>query len=124
MMKRILLLVCIIAFTCACSIYHINSEEVTTNFHPPKESSSEVAHLENVSQAYEIVGFITVNSERNKTMEQIFAEMKREAAVLGGDAIIDIKSDATGSWKKIPPQKLLGNAYVRANFTGTIIAFE
>jgi hypothetical protein len=50
--------------------------------------------------------------------------MKREAAMLGGDAITNIQQYAGGIWKKIPPQKLLGNAYIRANFTATVVAYQ
>lgn len=47
--------------------------------------------------------------------------MKREAAILGGDAITDIQSDATGTWKRLPIQKTIGNAYVRSNYTAEVV---
>ncbi len=50
--------------------------------------------------------------------------MKREAAILGADAITNIQSDATGAWKKLPAQEVVGNGYVRANFTATAIVFK
>ena len=57
-------------------------------------------------------------------MDQIIEKLKREAAVLGADAITDIKTDSTGTWKKLPLQHVLGNAYVRANFTATAVVFK
>lgn len=124
MKKNLILLAGIIFLASACSFYNINSEEVTSKFYPPKESSDQVAYLDNVTQAHEIIGFVTVNAERHQSMDEITEKMKHEAAMLGGDAITNITTDASGAWKKVPPQKLLGNAYVRANFTATVVAFQ
>lgn len=121
MIKRILSLSAVVLLTASCSIYHINSEEVSTSFYPSKTSASEVDFLDSVSQQHEVLGFITVNTERNKRMQDVIAQMKREAAVMGADAITNITSDATGTWKKVPVQKLFGNAFVRANFTATAV---
>ena len=122
-MKKTILLLTLSIFVSGCSIYRINSEEVTSNYHPSKKPE-QVQFLEETSDSYEIVGFVTINSERNQNFEEIVEKMKKEAAVLGGDAIINITTNATGTWKKLPAQKFVGNAYVRANYSATVIVFK
>jgi hypothetical protein len=122
-MKKIICLIVLSIFASGCSIYRINSEEVTSTFHPSKKPE-QVQYLEETSKEYEIVGFVTINSERNQSFEEVIEKMKKEAGVLGGDAIINITTNATGTWKKLPAQKFVGNAYVRANFSATVIVFK
>ena len=62
----------------------------------------------------------SVELESCKIKEGI-EKMKSEAAILGGEAITDIQSDATGLWKRLPAQRTIGNAYVRANFTASVV---
>jgi len=123
MIKRPLFLIVLICAVSACSIYRVNSEEVTTNFYVSKSDPSLVEYVENVIRPHEVIGFITVNTERRQGMEQVLGKMKKEAAILGGDALTNMTSNATGSWKKVPIQKLMGNAYIRANFTATVIGY-
>lgn len=124
MKKNLTLLLGIIFLASACTLYRIESEEIASTFYQPKESDDQVTYLENVSQPHEIIGFVTVNAERNQSMEEVIKRMRHEAAVLGGDAITNITTNASGSWQKVPPKKLLGNAYVRANFTATVVVFK
>ncbi len=122
MTKTIIILLCVVFLTSSCSIYRVNFEEVTGNYYSATKPE-DVQVVEQVSQPHEIVGFITVNTERNQKMEDVLYRMKTEAAKLGGDAITNIQSNATGSWKKVPAQNLVGNAYVRANFSASVVAF-
>ena len=122
-MKKTILLLTLSIFVSGCSIYRINSEEVTSNYYPSKKPE-QVQVLEETSDSYEIVGFVTINSERNQNFEEIVEKIKKEAAVLGGDAIINITTNATGTWKKLPAQKFVGNADVRANYSATVIVFR
>ncbi|MCA9398438.1 MAG: hypothetical protein KC618_01730, partial [Candidatus Omnitrophica bacterium] len=108
----------------ACSIYHINSEDVSSDFYYPKASINDVVYIENIQEKHEVIGFITVNTERNQRLSEVMQKLKREAAILGADAITDIKSDATGQWKKLPAQEIIGNGYVRANFTASAVVFK
>ena len=126
MAKNIYLLGILIFLTSACSIYNVDSQNISANYYPAKKSANEVSYLEKVDQPNEIIGYVTINTERiqGEKMEDIIGKMKREAAILGADAITDIKTDATGDWKKLPAQKIVGNAYVRANFTATAIVFK
>ena len=126
MPNNILLVITLLFLTSGCSIYHVDSDQTSTNYFPAKKSANDVLYLEKVDEPNEIIGYVTVNTERihSETMEDIISKMKREAAILGADAITEIKTDATGEWKKLPAQKLVGNAYVRANFTATAIIFK
>lgn len=122
MKKNIILWTALLFLTSACSVYHIDSQETTTNFYPSK-NPTQVEYLETVSKPHEVIGTVTVNAERSRPMDEILQKLRREAAILGGDVITDIKTDASGTWKKLPPQKLLGNAYIRANTTATVVVF-
>ncbi|MBF0533201.1 MAG: hypothetical protein HQL23_08950 [Candidatus Omnitrophica bacterium] len=126
-MKKIILWGCfifLIGATAACSFYNVNSEDVSETFYPEKKSAEDVVYLEQVDRPYEIIGYVTVNTERRQGMDEVMARMKREAAMLGGDAITNIKSDASGLWKKLPAQSLIGNAYIRANITAAVIVYK
>ena len=114
-----------------CTVYQIDSKDTTQNFYPPKKSIDEVAYMEKVDKPYEEIGIVTVTTERRQTLEDVLPKLKQEAAILGGDIITDIQTDATGSWKKavsvwkkIKLQKLLGNAYVRANYTARVLVLK
>ena len=94
------------------------------SYYPSKKSASEVAYLEKITTPHDIIGYVTVNTERRQQIEDVLEKMKREAAILGADAITDIQTNASGQWKKLPGQALLGNAYIRANFTATAVIFK
>lgn len=120
-----LVFVSMIVFLSSCALYTVDSKDVSTNFYPPKDSSRDVEYLENVTRPHEIIGYVTVNAERNQGLEEVLERMRREAAILGGDAITDIRTNGgTGKWAQIKPKELLGNAHVRANFIGTVVAFK
>jgi len=107
-----------------CSIYHVNSVDTSEDYYPSKQFSSDVVYLEKVDKAHTVIGNVTVNTERRWTINDVLDKMKREAAIMGGDAITGIKTDASGSWKKLPAQGLIGNAYVRANFSCDVVVFN
>lgn len=108
----------------ACTLYHIDSKDITTNYYPSKQSINDVAYLESIDKPHEIIGLITVNAERRQTMEEVMVKIKREAAILGGDIITNIKTDATGYWKSLPAQNFIGNGYIRANFTAVVAIYK
>lgn len=124
MIKNVVALIAFVLLTSSCSIYHIHSVDSTDNYYPSK-SAGEVAYLEEIDEDYAIIGTVTVNGERKqRSIDDILVKMKREAAILGGNAITDIQSDATGVWKRLPVQQTIGNAYVRANYTASVVIFE
>ena len=125
-MKRYLIfLLGILFFTTACSLYQIDSESTSFDYYPSKSSKNDVVYLETVNQPFKIISHVTVNAERNQTKENVMDRLKHEAAVLGGDAITHITTNAgTGKWAKMKPKKLFGNANVRENYVADVIVFE
>ena len=124
MKKNIFYLLPLMFVFSACSIYHVNSEDTATDFYPSKISADQVVYMEKIDRPHEIIGYITVNTERIQPMNEVIEQMKREAAILGADAITDIHTDANGVWKKLPAQKFLSNGYVRANFRAAAVVFK
>ncbi|MCK5180228.1 MAG: hypothetical protein KAR32_11920, partial [Candidatus Omnitrophica bacterium] len=107
MIKNVVALIAFVLLTSSCSIYHIHSVDSTDNYYPSK-SAGEVAYLEEIDEDYAIIGTVTVNGERKqRSIDDILVKMKREAAILGGNAITDIQSDATGVWKRLPVQQTI-----------------
>ena len=123
MIKNITALIAFVLITSSCSIYHINSVDSGDTFYPAK-AIDEVVYLEEITEDHQIIGTVTVNGERKqRNIDDVIIKMKREAAILGGDAITDIQSDATGVWKRLPVQQTIGNAYIRANYTAAVVIF-
>ena len=120
MMKKIASLITLVLLTSSCSIYHITSTNTTDDYYPANETG-DVVYLDRIDDTYTIIGIVTVNAERRQRLNDVIEKIKREAAILGGEAITDIQSDATGPWKRLPIQKTIGNAYVRANFTASVV---
>ena len=106
-----------------CSLYTVSSEETTPDYYASKSSPNEVLYVENVTQPHHDIGYVIVNTERRNNLDQVLDKLKREAAILGADAITNIQTDATGFWKKLPGQRLLRNAYIRHNFRATMVIF-
>lgn len=124
MMRTIGALICCVFAISGCSLYSIDSEEVTTNFYTSKTADNQVEYVETITRPHEVIGFVTVNAERNQKMPEIMARIRHEAAVIGGDAFTNITTNASGSWKKVPPQRLLKNAYIRANYSATVVIYK
>jgi hypothetical protein len=127
MKKHFLLLISATVLTgllTGCTIYQIDSSDSTENFYPAKTAIDQVQYLEKVDRAVEEIGIVTVTTERRQSLEDVLPKLKQEAAVLGGDAITDVKNDATGTWKKIRPKKLFGNAYIRETYSAKVLIFK
>lgn len=107
-----------------CSLYNINFEDTSDMSHPAKSAPSDVVYLENVSRPSEIIGYVTVSTERRTPIEEVIQKLKPQAALLGGDAITDIQSDASGFWKRPGISKILGNAYIRINYRAQVVVFK
>ncbi len=125
-MKHLTTLLLITVLSCtSCSIYHINSDQqVFLEDRNANRDPQEIEVLENVSRAHKVLGTIVLNTERNEDMYSILWRMKKEAVVMGGDAITNLKVNATGFWEKMPFKKLTANGYIRANFTVDVVAYE
>src|SRR5437773_335548 len=102
-----------------CRFYSVNSEEVTDNYYAPKKAD-EVAYLEDVKDPHEVIGFVTVNTERRNKMQDVIEKMKREAATLGGDAITNITRKTPGGGeeklKMAGLKKFFENGSIRTTF--------
>lgn len=106
-----------------CSIYRIDSQDTTLDFYPPKASAKDVIYLEKVDKPYEVIGVISLDAERTRPMDDILEKMRYEAAILGGDAITDIRPgiNETNS-KKL---KLgLASAGIRVRYVAKVIKFK
>ena len=123
-MKKIFLLLSSVVVLTGCTLYQIDSRDTTDNFYTPKTDIGQVQYLEKVDRAYEEIGVVTVTTERRQSLKDVLPKLQQEAAILGGDAITDVQTDATGTWKKIKPQKLLGNAYIRETYSAKVIIFK
>ena len=111
-------------FLTGCSLYHINFEDVSNISYPAKSSVSQVVYLERVDRPHEVIGYVTVNTERRTPLKEVIEKLKPQAAILGGDAITNIELNASGFWKKPIISKVLGNAYIRANYRAQVVAFK
>ena len=105
-----------------CSFYNIDSQDTTLDFYPPKASPDKVVYLEKVDQPHEVIGIVTVDAERNRPFDEVVAKMKYEAAILGGDAITDVRRDIGEGTKKT--EKFLSNAYIRLRYTAKVVVFK
>ena len=124
-MKKIFLLLISAVVLTGCTIYQIDSKDTSSNFYAPKTSIDEIQYLEKVDRAYDIIGEVSVTTERRQTLSDALPKLKQEAAVLGGDAITHITTNAgTGKWARIKPKKLFGNANVRINYVADVIVFK
>ena len=130
MKKLHLLILGLTFFLSSCSLYQIDSEETTYDFYPSKTSPDEILYLENVNRPHEAIGQVRVNTERVQKdidgvgFESILLRLKREAAVMGGDAITNIHTDTgTGKWAKNKP-KMFNKANVRVNYIADVIVFD
>lgn len=120
----IILFALIVSASSGCSMYHISSEETSTSYYPSKTTLAEVEYVTEIQRPHEVIGYVIVNAERRQKINEVIDKMKREAAVLGGDVITNIQTDATGEWKVLPGQEILKNAYVRSNFKGMVAVIK
>jgi hypothetical protein len=112
------------AFSSGCTVYQIDSKDTSQEYYVPKTSIDEVAYIEKVDKPYTEIATVTVTTERVQTMEDVLPKLKQEAGMLGADAITDVSCDATDLWKKYAPQKVMGNAYIRATYTAKAIVWQ
>jgi uncharacterized lipoprotein YajG len=121
--KKFIFLLAACLVLIGCSFYNIDSQDTTLDFYPPKASPDKVVYLEKVDQPHEVIGIVTVDTERNRPFEEVVAKMKYEAAILGGDAITDVRRDVgEGAGKK--PEKFLSNAYIRIRYIAKVAVFK
>ncbi len=130
-MIRLFLILFLMAFSSGCSVYQIDSKETSQEFYPPKKGIDEVSYVEKVDKPFEQIGIVTVTTERRQTLEDVLPKLKQEAAILGGDIITDIQTNSTGSWQKMTALTwkkfnlhVLGNAYIRAQYSAKVLVLK
>ncbi len=97
-----------------CTFYHVNAEEVGRTSTRSKKSPADIQYLETVTVPYEVLGQVSVETERRNSKEEVIEKMKRDAAMMGGDAITNIvQNDAPSPITRI-----------RTHYTGTVIVFK
>ncbi len=123
-MRKIFLMFILAGVLTGCSIYQIDFRNTSEDSYPSKTGIDQVLYMEKVDKPFKEIGVATVTTERRQALEDVLPKLRQEAAILGGDAITDVQSDATGIWKKIKPHKLFGNAYIRATYSAKVIVFK
>ena len=124
MKQTLLILSFLVVFTSGCTVYQIDSKDTSQDFYPPKTSIDDVVYMEKVDKPYTEIGTVTVTTERNQALSDVLPKLKQEAAVLGADAITDLQASSSDLWKKLKPQQLLGNAYIRTDYTAKAIVWK
>lgn len=124
-MKRLTFaLLFLVPFFSGCTIYQIDSKDTSQDLYAPKTSIDDVTYVEKVDKPYTEIGEVTVTTERRQPLADVLPKLKQEAGMLGADAITDVSNDATDLWKKIAPEKLLSNAYIRTTYTAKAIVWK
>ncbi|MDE2027373.1 MAG: hypothetical protein KGK03_10900 [Candidatus Omnitrophica bacterium] len=124
-MKRTLLsLVFLGLFASGCTVYQINSKDMSQDYYPPKTSIDQVTYIQNTNKPYTQIGVVSVTTERIQPFSDVVPKLKQEAGMLGADAITDVQNDATAFWKRLKPQRLIGNAYIRTTYTAKAIVWK
>lgn len=117
MKRKLFFLILGTLFLSACSVNHIDSDETALEFFPSKATAKDIVYLETVDQPHEILGTISVNTERRWDRDTVIEKIKREAALIGGDAFTNIQ-------EKPPVIKgKFKNAYLRTNYTAEVVKF-
>ena len=93
-----------------CSVYHVDSEDTTLDFYPPKNSVEKVLYLEKVERPCEVIGMVNVTVDKGRPFDEVVTKMRSEAAVLGGDAVTAVRPEPDGP--------------LRIKYTGRIVAFK
>mgnify|MGYP001769242952 CR=1 FL=1 len=88
----VLIMFCSLSFA-GCSLYRIDSKDVSSDFYPPKDSADQVVFLEKLDKPYDVIGLVRITTDRTSPREEVVARMRYEAAILGADAITEITSD-------------------------------
>ncbi|NLE64347.1 MAG: hypothetical protein GX606_00285 [Elusimicrobia bacterium] len=97
MARRIPLLVLLVVVLSGCSVYRVSSRDTSLAFHPPKTSGDQVLYFEKIDRPYEMIGVVSVSAERDRSRDFILEQMRREAAIMGADAITGVReSDSSG----------------------------
>lgn len=104
----------------SCSFYSINSvDESSAPVMPDaKKSFFDVEYAPEPTEKYTVVGTVRAKTERNRDFDDVIRKMKMEAAVIGGDAITDVKLDPDMVKSKDANKKF------RIDYVGKVIVYQ
>ncbi len=115
MKKLNLMMLMLLLISSGCTFYGVDAQEIVmAPFGQNKQTDLEIQYLETVTVPYEVIGHVTVNTERRNSIEEVIEKMKRQVSMLGGDAVTNI----------IQTDKPSPIAHVRTVYTGTVIVFK
>lgn len=97
-----------------CTFYKVDANEIVVAPSQKFQTAHEVQYLENVTVPYDVIGHVTVNTERRNSKEEVIEKMKRQVAVLGGDAVTNV----------VQTDKPSPITHVRTIYTGTVIVLK
>lgn len=112
-MKKSYLVILLSVLVSGCTFYNVNGEAIHYNS-PDETANKQIQYLETVNVPYDVVGQVTVYTERRNSLENVAEQMKRQAAILGGDAVTNITIT----------EPALPFKTIRTTFTGTVIVFK
>ncbi len=92
-----------------CTLYNIDGDQHTAVAQRSERAVDQIEVLEKVTQAHTVIGQVMVNAERRTERNEIVAKMKKEAEMLGGDAITNITQ---------------ANALVRVRYTADVVVYQ
>ena len=115
-MKKINLLIFVLMLAVSsCTFYKVDTQEIIISPHrQSKQANSQIQYLETITVPYDVVGHVTVNTERRNSMEEVIEKMKHQASLIGGDAFTNI----------VQIDKPSAIAHVRTVYTATVVIFK
>ncbi len=114
-MKKLSLFILMLALiSTSCTFYHVDAQEIVMGKFDKPENQNQIQYLETVHVPYEVIGHVTVNTQRRNNIEEVIEKMKRQVAILGGDALTNV----------IQTDKPSAIVHIRTTYTGTVIVFK
>ncbi len=108
------LFIALLLLCSGCTFYAVDAQEILFNASNQEENIDSIQYLEKITVPFEVIGHVTVNTERRNSMEEVIEKMKHQVMILGGDAITNI----------IQTDKPSSFTHVRTIYTGTVIIFK
>ncbi|MFT6850946.1 MAG: hypothetical protein ACJATA_001763 [Sphingobacteriales bacterium] len=98
---KIQLLLCIGILISSCSqVTHLQTDDLTTKYSPTNPEQIEVYSTDQVNKNYLVIGEVIASSDAGTNASIPVKHLKKEAAKLGADAIINLKLEfGYGYWR-------------------------
>lgn len=117
-------MLCSLVLWSGCSVYRVDSQDTTLDFFPPKSSVDQVSYVASPERPHEIIGVVTLTADRAHPFAEAVDRMRQEAAILGGDAITDIRvgPDSFGGTSKGKKRTVVANIF--EHYSAKVIVFK